>query len=85
MITTLGLTIGDGDFSALLYIPLAFACWLSPLLSIVYAQFGWFSYKADPVKRPNSDQPATLTSEVNGKNSIPSKDENIVLENSRPL
>lgn len=85
VITTLGLTIGDGDFSALLYIPLAFACWLSPLLSIIYAQFGWFSHKADPAKRPNSDQPAKLAFEDNEKKPIPSMDESIALENPRPL
>lgn len=81
VITTLGLTVGDGDFSALLYIPLAFACWLSPLLSIIYAQFGWFSYKADPEKRPNSDQPAKLTSQDDEQSPI--QDENLVLNNSR--
>lgn len=71
MITTLGLTVGDGDLSALLYIPLSFACWLSPVLSIIYAQFGWFSHKADPQKRPNSDQPARLTSQAEEDGSFP--------------
>ncbi len=42
----LGLTVTSGDMSALLYIPLAFACWLSPLFGIVYAQLGWFSKRA---------------------------------------
>ncbi|MDN3522684.1 Na+/H+ antiporter NhaC [Halomonas ramblicola] len=44
----LGLTVTAGDFSQLLYIPLAFACWLSPLIGILYAQLGWFSRRAEP-------------------------------------
>ncbi|MDR5861076.1 Na+/H+ antiporter NhaC [Halomonas eurihalina] len=43
----LGLTVTAGDFSQLLYIPLAFACWLSPLIGILYAQLGWFSRRAE--------------------------------------
>lgn len=80
VITTLGLTIGDGDLSALLYIPLSFACWLSPLFGILYAQFGLFSLKADPEKRPQSDQPARLTSQDEGP--IPRRDEDIALDHS---
>ncbi len=45
---TLGLTVVAGDYSALLYIPLAFACWLSPVIGIIYAQTGWFSKRAEP-------------------------------------
>ncbi|OMH36266.1 Na+/H+ antiporter NhaC [Motiliproteus sp. MSK22-1] len=44
---TLGLTVTSGDYSALLYAPLAFACWLSPVIGILYAQTGWFSLRAD--------------------------------------
>ena len=44
---TLGLTVVSGDYSALLYIPLAFACWLSPVIGIIYAQTGWFSKRSD--------------------------------------
>ncbi|WP_046078030.1 Na+/H+ antiporter NhaC [Halomonas sp. HG01] len=47
VIGALGLTVSAGDFSALLYIPLAFACWLSPLFGILYAQLGWFSRRAE--------------------------------------
>ncbi|MCJ8269354.1 MAG: Na+/H+ antiporter NhaC, partial [Psychrosphaera sp.] len=47
VIATLTLNIGvDGDFTNLLYIPLAFACWLSPLIGIFYAYTGMFSPKA---------------------------------------
>ncbi len=46
----LGLSVGAGDYSALLYAPLAFACWLSPVIGIFYAQFGLFSLKAEPKK-----------------------------------
>lgn len=43
----LGLTVVAGDFSNLLYAPLAFACWLSPAIGIFYAQTGWFSKRAE--------------------------------------
>lgn len=46
VISALGLGISDGNFENLLYIPLAFACWLSPVLGIIYAQLGFFSPKA---------------------------------------
>ncbi|NQZ05829.1 MAG: Na+/H+ antiporter NhaC [Algicola sp.] len=47
VITALTLNIGvDGDFTNLLYIPLAFACWLSPVIGIFYAYTGMFSPKA---------------------------------------
>lgn len=79
VITTLGLTVSDGDLSALLYIPLSFACWLSPIFGILYAQFGLFSLKADPAKRPRSDQPAHLASQDKGRED---DDENIVFNHS---
>ncbi|GHA22395.1 Na+/H+ antiporter NhaC [Oceanisphaera arctica] len=47
VIGALGLTVVDGDFSALLYAPLAFACWLSPMLGILYAQMGWFCKRVE--------------------------------------
>lgn len=46
VITALALGIGDGNFENLLYIPLAFACWLSPVIGIFYAWTGLFSPKA---------------------------------------
>ncbi|MCB5162328.1 Na+/H+ antiporter NhaC [Marinomonas algarum] len=46
VIGALGLSIGDGNFENLLYIPLAFACWISPILGLIYAQLGLFSPKA---------------------------------------
>ena len=46
VITALGLGIADGNFEDLLYIPLAFACWLSPVIGIFYAMTGLFSPKA---------------------------------------
>lgn len=45
VITALGLGISDGNIENLLYIPLAFACWLSPLIGLTYAAFGHFSPK----------------------------------------
>jgi Na+:H+ antiporter, NhaC family len=47
VITALGLNVFDGNIQNLLYIPLAFACWISPLLGITYAYFGWFSPKLE--------------------------------------
>ncbi|MDP5290930.1 Na+/H+ antiporter NhaC [Oceanimonas sp. CHS3-5] len=46
VITALGLGISEGNTENLLYIPLAFACWLSPLIGMAYAHLGWFSPKA---------------------------------------
>ncbi|MBR9856167.1 MAG: Na+/H+ antiporter NhaC [Gammaproteobacteria bacterium] len=46
VITALGLGIAEGQTENLLYIPLAFACWLSPLIGMAYAHLGWFSPKA---------------------------------------
>ena len=45
VITTLSLNIGENPIN-LLYIPLAFACWLSPIIGVSYAIFGIFSPKA---------------------------------------
>ncbi|KZM45970.1 sodium:proton antiporter [Marinomonas sp. SBI22] len=67
---TLGLTVVSGDYSALLYIPLAFACWLSPVIGIIYAQTGWFSKKSDEETmntQPNSEnsaQPQSLKGNI---------------------
>lgn len=46
VITSLGLGIYSGNMENLLYIPLAFTCWLSPLIGILYGWTGWFSPKA---------------------------------------
>ncbi|WP_299847635.1 Na+/H+ antiporter NhaC [uncultured Roseovarius sp.] len=46
VISALALGIGDGNFENLLYIPLAFACWMSPVIGIFYAMTGLFSPKA---------------------------------------
>ena len=51
VITALGLGIGGGDITNLLYIPLAFACWLSPVIGIFYAYTGMFSPKADEAEQ----------------------------------
>lgn len=51
LISALGLGIAEGNFENLLYIPLAFACWLSPVIGILYAQFGLFSPKANEAER----------------------------------
>lgn len=46
VISALGLGIADGNIENLLYIPLAFACWLSPVIGLIYAQTGLFSPRA---------------------------------------
>lgn len=46
VITALGLGIAEDNLENLLYIPLAFACWISPIIGIIYAYLGWFSPKA---------------------------------------
>jgi NhaC family Na+:H+ antiporter len=53
VIASLGLTVGEGNFENLLYIPLAFACWLSPVIGIAYAYLGWFSPRASEQERAN--------------------------------
>lgn len=51
VISALGLGIADGQIENLLYIPLAFACWISPVLGLIYAQTGLFSPKATEAER----------------------------------
>ncbi|WP_159589470.1 Na+/H+ antiporter NhaC [Chelativorans xinjiangense] len=46
VISALALGVASGNMENLLYIPLAFACWLSPVLGIVYAFTGIFSPRA---------------------------------------
>lgn len=46
VISALALGIADGNIENLLYIPLAFACWLAPIFGIAYAYLGVFSPKA---------------------------------------
>ncbi|WP_343563827.1 Na+/H+ antiporter NhaC [Kiloniella sp. b19] len=46
VISALALGVSDGNLENLLYIPLAFACWLSPVIGIFYAMIGAFSPKA---------------------------------------
>lgn len=51
VISALGLGIADGNLENLLYIPLAFACWVSPVIGLIYAQTGLFSPKATDEER----------------------------------
>lgn len=51
VITALGLGVMEGNLSHLMYIPLAFACWLSPLIGIFYAITGFFSPRASEAER----------------------------------
>ncbi|MFC3286143.1 hypothetical protein [Litchfieldella rifensis] len=43
VVSTLALGVAEGDIKKLLYIPLAIACWVSPVIGLLYAQFGLFS------------------------------------------
>lgn len=61
VIGALGLSVASGDYSDLLYAPLAFACWLSPAIGILYAQMGWFSERAE-VAQPEADGNIPATS-----------------------
>ena len=47
VIAALGLGIAEGHTDNLLYIPLAFACWISPLISIVYAASDTFTLRVE--------------------------------------
>ncbi len=51
VISTLALGVADGNVENLLYIPLAIACWLSPVIGLLYAQFGLFSPRATEEER----------------------------------
>jgi len=46
VISALGLGIASGSLENLLYIPLSFACWLAPVIGILYAWTGLFSPRA---------------------------------------
>lgn len=51
VISALGLGVMTGELQNLLYIPLAFACWLSPVIGIFYAVTGLFSPRATDEER----------------------------------
>lgn len=51
VISALGLGVMEGNLQDLLYIPLAFACWMSPVLGIIYAMTGIFSPRATDAER----------------------------------
>lgn len=51
VISSLGLAVSGASMEGLLYIPLAFACWLSPLLGLLYTLGGRFIVKADSAER----------------------------------
>ena len=65
VIGTLGLSVASGDYSNLLYAPLAFACWLSPAIGILYAQTGWFSKRAES-EPATAAEPAPLAANTQG-------------------
>ena len=56
VISALGLGIMSGELQNLLYIPLAFACWTSPLIGIFYAVTGLFSPRASDAERRDWEQ-----------------------------
>ena len=51
VITALALGIREGEMINLLYIPFAFACWLSPLIGVTYAATGKFSPRASAAEQ----------------------------------
>ena len=73
VITALALGIREGELVNLLYIPFAFACWLSPLIGITYAATGKFSPRASDEERaewgaPRRGNPRDVTPRVRGAN-----------------
>jgi len=46
VISALALGVAEGNLENLLYIPLSFACWLAPVIGVIYAWTGLFSPKA---------------------------------------
>ncbi|AQS35894.1 transporter, NhaC family [Shewanella psychrophila] len=61
VITALGLGIADGNIENLLYIPLAFACWISPLIGLFYAATGRFSPKLTNAEQKQTEAENTPT------------------------
>lgn len=51
VITALGLGVGQGNLENLLYIPLSFACWVSPVIGILYGYLGWFTPRASEAEK----------------------------------
>src|SRR3546814_11693075 len=51
VISALALGVSSGNMENLLYIPLAFACWMSPVIGIVYAHTGLFPPRATDAAR----------------------------------
>ncbi|WP_157014462.1 Na+/H+ antiporter NhaC [Mesorhizobium xinjiangense] len=51
VISALALNVTSGNMENLLYIPLAFACWLSPVFGLIYAHTGLFSPRASEEER----------------------------------
>ena len=56
VISALGLGIGAGNLENLLYIPMSFACWMTPIIGILYAWTGLFSPKASEAERADWQQ-----------------------------
>lgn len=53
-----GLGIAEGNFQNLLYIPLALACWMSPVIGVFYGYMGWFLLRASEIERERWHKPA---------------------------
>lgn len=51
VMSVLGLGISESNYENLMYIPLSFACWISPLIGMTYALTGKFSPKATPEEK----------------------------------
>lgn len=66
VISALGLGISQGNFENLLYIPLAFACWLSPLTGILFAHLNVFSPKATDKEQKDWKEKDELVATVDG-------------------
>ncbi len=45
------------------YLPFAFFCWLSPLITMLYGIMGWTIWKLDPDKNPETETTATSPAE----------------------
>lgn len=70
VISALGLGIVDGNIENLLYIPLAIACWLSPIIGIFYAQTGLFSPKATDTERREWEESGEAIADIEGYNAV---------------
>src|SRR3546814_19362397 len=65
----LALGVSSGNMENLLYIPLAFACWKSPVIGIVYAHTGLFPPRATDAERRGWEESGESVADLSARRS----------------